>query len=243
MWIFGNDWDGVMGAPYRTSLEPDKHIATAFPFPHARIMSKRADDYGWDGSDPESSNYIAPEILRQLHSLGARSVLDAGCGNGSVTGILAREGFAVTGVDGDAGGIAIAQANHPQVPFAIADFSQDGAALAGAPFDAVISTEVVEHLYAPHELARFAWEALKPGGHFIVTTPYHGYIKNLALAVLDKWDHHHTALWHGGHIKFWSRDTLGKLLAAQGFEPVSFGGVGRLPYLWKSMVMTVRKPG
>lgn len=205
-------------------------------------MSERAEDYGWDCGDPESSSYIAPEVVRQLRSLAVTSVLDAGCGNGSVTGILAREGFAVTGVDGDAGGIAIARGKHPQVAFAVADFSQDGAALAGAPFDAVISTEVVEHLYAPHQLARFAWAALKPGGHFIVTTPYHGYIKNLALALLDKWDHHHTALWHGGHIKFFSRATLGQLLAAQGFEAVHFGGVGRVPYLWKSMVMTMRKP-
>lgn len=206
-------------------------------------MRERTEDYGWTAHDPGSSGYIAPEVLRQLRGLGAKSVLDAGCGNGSITGLLAREGFTVTGVDGDAGGIAIAQANHPQVPFAVADFAHDGAAVAGAPFDAVVSTEVVEHLYAPHQLARFAWEALKPGGHFIVTTPYHGYLKNLALSLMDKWDHHHTALWHGGHIKFWSRATLGDLLAAQGFEPVSFGGVGRLPWLWKSMVMTVRKPG
>jgi 2-polyprenyl-3-methyl-5-hydroxy-6-metoxy-1,4-benzoquinol methylase len=209
----------------------------------SRAMSERADDYGWTTHDPGSSGYIAPEVLRQLRALRARTVLDAGCGNGSITGLLAREGFTVTGVDGDAGGITIAQVNHPDVPFAVADFAYDGAAINGATFDAVVSTEVVEHLYAPHELARFAWEALKPGGHFIVTTPYHGYLKNLALSLMDKWDHHHTALWHGGHIKFWSRATLGQLLAGQGFEPVSFGGVGRFPYLWKSMVMTVRKPG
>lgn len=116
-------------------------------------MSQRAEDYGWTAQAPGSSSYIAPEILRQLRALDAKSVLDAGCGNGSITGLLAREGFAVTGVDGDAGGIAIAQTNHPQVPFAVVDFADDGAALTGAPFDAVVSTEVVEHLYAPHELA------------------------------------------------------------------------------------------
>lgn len=208
-----------------------------------RVMNERAEDYGWTAQDPESKSYIAPELLRQLRMLGAKSVLDAGCGNGSVTGLLAREGLAATGMDRDAGGIAIARAIHPQVRFAVADFTADGASVAGANYDAVVSSEVIEHLYAPHQLARFAWEALKPGGHFIVTTPYHGYLKNLALAVLGKWDHHHTALWHGGHIKFWSRKTLGQLLAAQGFEPVSFRGVGRLPWLWKSMVMTVRKPG
>jgi hypothetical protein len=55
-------------------------------------------------------------------------------------------------------------------------------------------------------------------------------------------DAHFTALWDGGHIKFWSRKTLAKLLAGVGFDVVDFAGCGRFPYLWKSMVMTARRP-
>jgi hypothetical protein len=72
-------------------------------------------------------------------------------------------------------------------------------------------------------------------------TPYHGYLKNLALSVFDKWDFHHTPLWHGGHIKFWSKRTLTQLLTDSGFDVVEFHGVGRLPYLWKSMVLVATK--
>lgn len=75
----------------------------------------------------------------------------------------------------------------------------------------------------------------------VITTPYHGYLKNLALSLLDKWDVHHTPLWHGGHIKFWSRATLTELLDRHGFDVVGFSGVGRVPYLWKSMVLVARK--
>ena len=85
-----------------------------------------------------------------------------------------------------------------------------------------------------------AW-VLKPGGYLLVTTPYHGYLKNLALSVFGKWDKHHTALWHGGHIKFWSQATLTQLLSENGFRVDNFFGVGRLPYLWKSMVLVARK--
>lgn len=108
-------------------------------------------------------------------------------------------------------------------------------------FDAAISTEVVEHLFAPHLLPRFAREALRPAGYLIVSTPYHGYVKNLVLSMLDKWDFHHGPLWHGGHIKFWSRRTLSLLLEQNGFKVVEFHGVGRLPFLWKSMILVARK--
>jgi len=74
----------------------------------------------------------------------------------------------------------------------------------------------------------------------VISTPYHGYIKNLALSVFDKWDSHHTPLWHGGHIKFWSRKTLTQLLEDNGFKVIGFSGVGRIPYLWKSMILIAK---
>jgi 2-polyprenyl-6-hydroxyphenyl methylase/3-demethylubiquinone-9 3-methyltransferase len=36
----------------------------------------------------------------------------------------------------------------------------------------------------------------------VISTPFHGYWKNIALAVSGKFDDHFTALWNGGHIKF-----------------------------------------
>jgi len=73
-----------------------------------------------------------------------------------------------------------------------------------------------------------------------VSTPYHGYIKNLALAVTGKLDAHFTVLWDGGHIKFFSRSTLEQMLREQGFEVTGFAGAGRWPLLWKSMLVKTR---
>lgn len=55
-----------------------------------------------------------------------------------------------------------------------------------------------------------------------------------------KMDKHFTALWDGGHIKFWSKRTLTQLLEEFGFEIIEFKGSGRLPYLWKSMFIKAR---
>jgi hypothetical protein len=57
------------------------------------------------------------------------------------------------------------------------------------------------------------------------------------LSVFNKWDKHHTPLWDGGHIKFWSKHTLSSLLSEEGFEVKEFIGCGRVPYMWKSMLL------
>lgn len=74
----------------------------------------------------------------------------------------------------------------------------------------------------------------------IISTPYHGYLKNLALAITGKMDMHFTALWDGGHIKFWSVKSLTQLLDEFGFKVVEFRGSGRLPYIWKSMFIKAK---
>jgi 2-polyprenyl-6-hydroxyphenyl methylase/3-demethylubiquinone-9 3-methyltransferase len=110
------------------------------------------------------------------------------------------------------------------------------------PFDIVVCTEVIEHLYAPRECVRGCFAALKAGGRFICTTPYHGYLKNILIAVSGKFDAHVSPLWDGGHIKLWSRKTLSQLFCEAGFRDLQFRGAGRLPFLWMTMVMCGTKP-
>lgn len=84
--------------------------------------------------------------------------------------------------------------------------------------------------------------SLNRGGEAVVSTPYHGFIKNLAMAVTGKMDSHFTALWDHGHIKFWSIKTLTHLLEEAGFREIKFHRVGRFPALAKSMIAVAKKP-
>lgn len=108
--------------------------------------------------------------------------------------------------------------------------------------DAVVRTEVVEHLYAPRPYVRGCFEAVQPGGRFVCTTPYHGYLKNLAISVCGKWDSHTNPLWDGGHSKLWSRRSVSRLLTETGFRNLHFAGVGRVPGLWMSMAVAGDRP-
>lgn len=202
------------------------------------------DDYGWSNTETlPSCGYITPRILDILAKLGTRRVLDLGSGNGMLCKELAAAGLDVVGVEYDQQGVIVARRACPDVPFYRFGVQDDPAQLLAheQQFDAVVSTEVIEHLFSPHLLPQYARQTLKPGGYLVLTTPYHGYCKNLMLSIFDKWDVHHTPLWHGGHIKFWSRATLSQLVTDAGFKVTGFSGVGRVPYLWKSMVLVAQK--
>jgi 2-polyprenyl-3-methyl-5-hydroxy-6-metoxy-1,4-benzoquinol methylase len=213
-------------------------------------MTENYVDYGYQSASPcHVHALILPAILRLLRPVLSEvshrrpRVLDVGCGNGALCGDLIAHGCDVVGIDLSMTGIEIARRAHPAGRFESLSAS-DGLleSLSEQPFDAVVSTEVVEHLYAPRLYARGCFEALRPGGRFVCTTPYHGYLKNLAISVCGKWDSHANPLWDGGHIKLWSQRTLSRLLAETGFRNLEFEGVGRLPWLWMSMAVAGEKP-
>lgn len=202
-------------------------------------------DYSWSQQIPHTEAYLLEPLQQLLNELAPpeAQVLDLGCGNGALAAQLARWGYQLIGIDPSSSGIEQARALLPGVAFhqASADPEQLSS-LDLPPCDLVVSTEVVEHIYAPRLWAMAAFEALKPGGVLICSTPYHGYLKNCTLALSGNLDAHFTALWDGGHIKFWSRHTLSALLEEAGFQVLAFRGAGRFPWLWKSMLLAAREP-
>ena len=131
----------------------------------------------------------------------SQSVL--GCGNGYTTGRLASLGYDVTGVDASETGIELARSVFSETTFIRSLIDKDLAENTGsANFDLVISSDVIEHLYRPSDLFEAAVSLLKPHGQILVGTPYHGYLKDLTLAVTGKMDNHFSVLDDGGHIKF-----------------------------------------
>ena len=200
-------------------------------------------DYGWTLGEPYSFGYISPRILQLLAKLGVKRILDVGSGNGRLCSAMDAAGHQVVGVEYDKNGVELATKAYPKIPFYNFGVQDDPALLLVHEdnFDAVVSTEVIEHLFSPHLLPEYAHRCLRDDGYLILTTPYHGYLKNLALSILDKWDFHHHPYLHGGHVKFWSRKTLSQLLSEHGFRVIGFSGIGRVPYLWKSMVLVAQK--
>ena len=206
---------------------------------------KKIDGYLYtDAASSSSHTYLIPAIRKELDRLARqnpdRRLFDLGCGNGSVAASLSCDGWAVTGVDPSADGIRQGRTAYPNLRLEQAS-AYDNLLDTFGQVPVVISLEVVEHVYAPRDYAKTLFDLLEPGGTALISTPYHGYAKNLAMALAGKLDAHFTALWDHGHIKFWSFKTLSKLLLETGFRDVRFLRVGRIPPLAKSMIAIAKK--
>jgi 2-polyprenyl-3-methyl-5-hydroxy-6-metoxy-1,4-benzoquinol methylase len=199
--------------------------------------------YGWQHAGAHCHHdYVLPAIKALLPSKPGLQILDLGCGSGFTAAHLAACGHRVIGIDPAEDGIALARERWPAVRFEVASGYDDLSALMpDGGWEVIVASEVIEHLYSPQAFLTNTRRHLRPEGVLILTTPYHGYLKNLALAALGQWDRHLTVHWENGHIKFFSVRTLSTMLLATGFTDIEFRFVGRLPYLWKGMICRARR--
>jgi len=100
-----------------------------------------------------------------------REVLDAGCGVGYGSALLAESARHVVGVDRDAEAIAYARRRYARdnVEFVAGDLLD--LECPDAAFDAVCSFETIEHLPDRERYLSEMRRVLKPGGVYVVSTP------------------------------------------------------------------------
>ncbi len=209
-------------------------------------MNPPEDEYKYYSAQNPSGHggeQLARAVLAAAAGLGdrVRTVCDLGCGNGYLAGLLSQAGYRVVGVDASPSGIAIAEHQYPKIRFVAARFGRDLGKQIGGPFDLVVSSEVIEHLYRPSDLLEAADALLSPEGALVITTPYHGYWKNLALAVSGRMERHFDPLADSGHIKFFGVRSLTRLLATHGFKVLQFSFIGRLRPFAKSMLCVAHR--
>lgn len=186
-----------------------------------------------------SVGYCSEAIISQLRFHKCSTVLDVGCGNGAMTAIIKASGFDVTGIEPDLDGFNLAKGAHSSIRFENLGAYDDTSSL--GKFDAVISSEVIEHLFDPSSLLNAAKNNLNPNGVLILTCPFYGYVKNLLLSITNRWDDHHQPARVGGHIKLWSAPTMRAFLAKHGFKVETLTGAGRPWPLWASMVVVAKQ--
>lgn len=144
--------------------------------------------------------------------------------------LLSAQGYDVTAVDPSNEGSRSGSLPNPKLRIFHADGYEPLADRFGK-LDTVYSLEVIEHVMWLRKFIVTRRDLLLPGAMLILSIPYHGWLKNVAIALFGKFDRHVDPLRDGGHIKFWSPAMLRFLLRETGFGQISFLRVGRTPRL------------
>ena len=168
--------------------------------------------------------------------------LDIGCGNGFITKIINKFFKKTTGIDLSNEGIKLAKRKSKK--FKNLNFLNIGPEILikkQIKYDVITAIEVIEHQYDPFKFMNDLEKLSKKNGYVLITTPYHGYIKNLVLSLLGLMDNHFTVLWTHGHIKFFSIKTLKKLISNYKFDIEEISFSGRFYPISSSMIFLLRR--
>jgi 2-polyprenyl-3-methyl-5-hydroxy-6-metoxy-1,4-benzoquinol methylase len=179
---------------------------------------------------PEGVEPVAYELRRNFLLAQVRAgdrVLDLGCGEGAFAGELARAGAHVLAADVAEEPLRRVRERHPDL---------DVRLLAGHPpwplpdggFDVVWAGEVIEHVCDTAAWLSEVRRLLVSGGRLLISTPAHGRITRLHLALSERAFAEHFDP-RSDHLRFYTRGMLGRLLGDFGFEQVQVRAVAGPP--------------
>jgi SAM-dependent methyltransferase len=152
-------------------------------------------------------------VYQQVAPLCAgREVLEAGCGEGYGADLIAGNARRVIALDYDEATVAHVRARYPRVDVIEANLTE--VPLPDGSVDAVVSLQVIEHLWDQDRFVRECARVLRPSGLLIMSTP------NRITFSLGR----DTPI-NPFHTRELNADELTELLAGVGFSPVSMSGV------------------
>ena len=158
-----------------------------------------------------------PAFLELIDPRGLR-VLDLGCGGGHNGALLKRAGAReVVGVELHAG--AAAQARKRLDAVVQGDLAHlDLAQLGDEPFDAILASDVLEHLADPEAVLARALTHLRPGGAVVVSLPNVAHVVVFANLLMKRWPRRSSGIFDRTHLRFFAKRDMVRLLEGAGLR-------------------------
>lgn len=168
---------------------------------------------------PHSSHGV---LLRWLRTIAPTRVLDVGCSDGQFGALVRREGHQVFGVD---------LVKHERIGerldgFVEADLNRGLPDEAGTGYGAIVAADVLEHTIDPARLLAEMTERLAPDGRILISVPNFAHWYPRIRVLLGRFDYDERGLLDQGHVRFFTRRSLERLIRASGLRIVRRETVG-----------------
>ena len=205
-------------------------------------MSKFYDFFWTSQKYPKNTDFkYKHPIISKFFPRGKKlKILDYGCGEGIILKMMHQINPASSYVGVDISK-KIIQKNKKRMPqfnfFQIEE--EEKLPFQNSYFDFIISTDVIEHVYNTPMLFKELSRILKPGGKILLTVPYHGFIKNLAIILSNKFELIFDP--ESTHIRFFTKKSLSQSLKNTGLTPVLYKYFGRFYPLSRGMLVIAKK--
>lgn len=168
------------------------------------------------------------------HVVAGERVLDVGCGEGWFAVELARAGVEVVGIDVAEEPLRRARARDPELDLRLVD--DDGPwPLDDASIDAVWAGETIEHVADTAGWLSEVRRVLRPGGRVLLSTPAHGRLRVLWLALSKRAFEAHFDP-RADHLHYYTRASLTRLLGELGFQQVAVRAAAGVPGAWRLLL-------
>lgn len=167
-------------------------------------------------ADAEPERFALRRRFLLEHVQPGATVLDLGCGAGQFSAALTEAGAAPIGVDVAREALRRAGARLPDLDLRVWEEGEP-LPLEDCSVDAVWAGDVVEHVADVAPWLSEVRRVLRPGGTLLLTTPHHGPLTMLALALSPRRFAEHFEP-RSDHLRFFSPRTLRELLDDLGFD-------------------------
>jgi 2-polyprenyl-3-methyl-5-hydroxy-6-metoxy-1,4-benzoquinol methylase len=155
-------------------------------------------------------------------------VLDVGCGEGRFAHELARAGASVLGIDVAEEPLGRARRLHGDLELHVVPEAGPWP-LEDSSFDVVWAGEVIEHVLDTSGWLSEVRRVLRSGGRLLLSTPAHGRVRLLRLALSKGGFARHFDP-RSDHLRFYSQATLARLIEDFGFERVEVRSAAGPPW-------------
>jgi glycosyltransferase involved in cell wall biosynthesis len=149
-------------------------------------------------------------------------ILDLGCSSGMLSAELRQLGHWVCGVDSGAAEGVDGRVDR----FVQADLDDGLPAAVGDGYDVVVAADVLEHLRHPDALLAQVRGVLGPDGVVLACVPNFGHWYPRTRTALGRFDYDRRGILDRGHLRFFTRRSVDRLLTGSGFSSRRWASTG-----------------